>query len=235
MRDFTDPTADYEPIFCEFLVIFRLIPQALLPFTALVYSSGLIQDEIEEQTITYLLIRPLPRWSIFVAKLAATMVVTIALTAVFTAITFVLIGWGQANYWGSGGLERMLKTIALFSLSLAAYDPMFAFLSLLMKRAFLVGIAYIGLLEGVMAFVDFVIRKATVMYYFRILCERWMHLSDLWPAQGPTNSPSPSTWTWPQAFRTASSSSPARSWRLAAFSGLIMESREFRVKTPEGN
>src|SRR5712671_1201190 len=43
----------------EFVLMWILIPQALLPLIALLYASGIIQDEQEEQTITYLLIRPI--------------------------------------------------------------------------------------------------------------------------------------------------------------------------------
>ena len=43
----------------EFIFVFMLIPQALLPLVALMYGSGMVQDEVEEQTITYLLIRPI--------------------------------------------------------------------------------------------------------------------------------------------------------------------------------
>ena len=45
----------------EFAFIFNLIPHALAPLTALLYAAGIVQDEVEEQTLTYLLLRPLPR------------------------------------------------------------------------------------------------------------------------------------------------------------------------------
>src|SRR5262249_15471303 len=70
-------------IILEFLFAFMLIPQALLPLLALLYASGMIQDEQEEQTITYLLIRPLPRWALYVLKILATLTTTVVLTALF--------------------------------------------------------------------------------------------------------------------------------------------------------
>src|SRR5262249_27778985 len=76
---------DTNPPSLEYGLIFILIPHALLPLTALLYASGMIQDEIEEQTLTYLLIRPLPKWALYLAKLAATVVVTAGLSALFTA------------------------------------------------------------------------------------------------------------------------------------------------------
>jgi hypothetical protein len=46
----------------EFMLAMMLLPQLLIPLVALLYASGIIEDELEDQTITYLLIRPLPRW-----------------------------------------------------------------------------------------------------------------------------------------------------------------------------
>ena len=55
--------AFYAPTLAELALVLNMIPVTLLPLTALVFASGMIQDEVEEQTITYLLVRPLPRWS----------------------------------------------------------------------------------------------------------------------------------------------------------------------------
>ena len=223
------------PTFAEFFLVFNLIPQALLPLTALVYASGMIQDEIEEQTITYLLIRPLPRWMIYIAKLLATLVVTIALTSAFTALTYAAIGWGYPEYWAAGGRTRMFKTIALFALNLTAYDAIFGFLSLLLKRALLLGIGYIIFLEGVLANIDFPVRKATVMYYFRVLCERWMDLADAWEIRGPEKFTFFIDLAQAPSLRTCLVTLATISVVLSALAGLSMSTREFRVKTPEGN
>ena len=45
---------DAPPMVIEFLLAFMFIPQALLPLVALVYATGIIPDEQEEQTLTYL-------------------------------------------------------------------------------------------------------------------------------------------------------------------------------------
>jgi len=55
----------------QFGLIFNLIPHALAPLAALLYSAGIIQDEVEEQTLTYLLLRPLPRWALYITPNAA--------------------------------------------------------------------------------------------------------------------------------------------------------------------
>src|SRR4051794_22531871 len=82
---------DSPPVFNEFILAFMFIPQALLPLVALIYASGIIQDELEDQTITYLLIRPIPKWALYIVKMLATFTTTIALTFLFTCLTYVAI------------------------------------------------------------------------------------------------------------------------------------------------
>ena len=48
----------------------NFIPHALAPLAALLYSAGIIQDEVEDQTLTYLLLRPLPRWALYLGQVA---------------------------------------------------------------------------------------------------------------------------------------------------------------------
>ena len=62
----------------KFALVFNLIPHALAPLAALLYAAGIIQDEVEEQTLTYLLVRPLPRWAIYIVKLLATLLIDLA-------------------------------------------------------------------------------------------------------------------------------------------------------------
>src|ERR1043166_572701 len=54
------------PEILENALIFHLLPHGLAPLTALLYSAGMIQDEVEEQTLTYLLMRSLPRRGLYV-------------------------------------------------------------------------------------------------------------------------------------------------------------------------
>src|SRR5262249_8312028 len=66
----------------EQAVVFYMIPQVLVPLTALILASGMVRDEVENQTLTYLLTRPLPRPSIYVAKLLAAWLVAAGLATV---------------------------------------------------------------------------------------------------------------------------------------------------------
>ena len=54
----------YRPAPVENGLILGLIFTALLPLSALLLATGIVQDDVEEQTLTYLLIRPIARWAI---------------------------------------------------------------------------------------------------------------------------------------------------------------------------
>ena len=167
---FVRSTAPNVPLtWLEFSFAYLFIPQALLPLVALIYASGMIQDEQEEQTLTYLLIRPIPKWAMYGIKLLATLTTTVLLTALFTAVTYVAI-YGRSGTAGVPG--RCLKTIAIHSLAVTAYCALFGLIGLLTKRALIVGILYAAIFEGLLANLPFSIRLITVIYYSRVIAYR---------------------------------------------------------------
>jgi ABC-2 type transport system permease protein len=157
----------------EFVCLFVLIPQALLPLTALLYGSGMILDEQEEQTLTYLLIRPLPKWALYLTKLLATVCMIALLGLVFVVIAYAATYLGSAELFDVFPLKA-LQTFAVMALALLAYTAVFGCLSLLVQRSMIAGITYIVGIEGVLANIDLPLRKLTVMYYFRVLTLNWL-------------------------------------------------------------
>jgi ABC-2 type transport system permease protein len=155
----------------EFVFAFMLIPQALLPLVALIYASGMIQDEQEEQTITYLLIRPIPKWALYVTKLLATLTVAVALTVVFTSLTYAVIYWGADSH-GQNIPLRCLKACSIHATAVVAYCCLFGLISLMAKRILIVGILYIAIFEGLFANLAFGVRLLTVIYYTRLIAYR---------------------------------------------------------------
>src|SRR5207248_626499 len=99
------------------------------------------------QTLTYLLVRPLPKWAIYVTKLAATLGLTIVLATVFTTATYLAIYLGRPEPGLDVVLGRALCVSLLLVLSLTAYCAIFGCLSFYVRRTLLVGIAYVVLFE----------------------------------------------------------------------------------------
>jgi ABC-2 type transport system permease protein len=159
----------------EFAFVLTLLPHGLVPLTALLYASGVVSDEVEEQTLTYLLLRSLPRWSIYLAKLLATFVVSAALIAVAVVCLYAAIYAGTPGFT-TDVLPRAGRVIVILVLAQVAYCAFFGFLGLFTKRSLVAGIGYIVLIEGILANLDFVGRSLTIVYYVRTLSLSWLAL-----------------------------------------------------------
>jgi ABC-2 type transport system permease protein len=211
----------------QFAFIFNFIPHALAPLTALLYAAGMIQDEVEEQTLTYLLLRPLPRWALYITRLLVTWLTVSVLTGLGTTLALTTIYWDTPELWGDVLPWRALKVAALLSLAQAGYCSLFGALSLFTRRTLVVGLGYIIAIEGLLANIELVVRRLTVMYYFRVLSIRWL---------AP-----PDSKEWSIDLATAPTTDECVLTLLGAtalfifFAAWLMMRAEFRMKTPEGS
>jgi ABC-2 type transport system permease protein len=233
---------DAPSIILEFLFAFMFIPQALLPLVALLYATGMIQDELEEQTITYLLIRPIPKWALYFVKLLATVTTTVLLAAVFTALTYAAVYLG-GDTRGENIPLRCLKAVSVHALAVVAYCCLFGLMSLLTKRSLLAGIIYILIFEWLLANLPFSIRLATVIYYARMIAYRTMEFVLTLPrgtqdvaaeAWGLDIKTDPKLLEHPQ-LATCVIVLACGSLLCTLLAALLCSQREFYVKTPEKN
>ena len=226
LRYFDSPAQPYLPGEAEYALILTLIPVGLLPLTSLLFCAGLVQDEVEGQTLTYLLTRPLPKWSIYAAKLLATYAVTAVIAALGVGATYAVVAWGQPDYWAIGGWGRLLRVEGIFALATLAYCGIFGLLGLMTRRSLVLGVVYILVLEGLVANIDFVIRKVTVRYYVRVLTERAVErLQAAGEMMDLTNAPETRGCILTLAGIAAVG---------IGIGSTIFATREFRLKTPEG-
>jgi ABC-2 type transport system permease protein len=218
------------PEVLEFAFAFTLLPHGLVPLTALLYAAGVVSDDVEEQTLTYILLRSMPRWAIYITKLLATFVVTTTLVAIAIFALYVAIYAGTPGFT-TDALPRASRVIAVMALAQVGYCSLFGFLGLFTKRSLVAGIAYIVAIEGILANLEFVGRSLTIVYYVRTLNLSWLNLSseqlrrcqETWGMTDMEVLPTPRTCVL----------------ILLAFGGVVamlsaqwFARREFRVKTP---
>ncbi len=226
------------PTVLEFNLAFMFIPQGLLPLLALVYASGILHDEQEEQTITYLLMRPLARWAIYLAKLAAAITVAIIFAVFSIVVTYAAIFAGVGSH---GVVMRCLDACLIHTLAVVAYCCLFGLMGLLTRRVLIAGIIYIALVEGLLANIPFAIRLITVIYYTRLIAYRTLpfvantgyRVHDLAAETWQFNTLNdPKLQNYPHSWLCVLvlASGAAVCSVLAAF---MCAGREFYVKTPE--
>lgn len=225
----------------EFMLVMMFVPQALLPLVALLYGSGVIQDEQEEQTITYLLVRPIPKWAIYTTKLLAAMTTTSLLVSLFLAITFAAVYIGTDETW-TYVAKRWLIVAAVQSLAVVTYCSVFGLFSLLTKRILVAGVLYTAIVEVLFANLPFGIRLATVLYYMRLIVYHSMSYQ-FTRSDGRERDIADRVWQldvrndpelllhpgWGQSIATLVIASLV----CTAIASWLCTQREFHVKTPE--
>ena len=149
-----------------------------------------------------------------------------ARAAIFTIGTLIAIYWGDDRLVGTILRERALIVAGLLALAMGAYSALFGALGLLVRRALVVGAIYIVAVEGIFGSIDFVIREATVIYYIRVLAVRWLDIPGADWSIDPSTAVSATTCVLVLLGFAAA---------FAALGAITFATREFRVKTPEGN
>ena len=89
------------------------------------YGTGLIADEVDDKTITYLFVRPIPRGAVLLGKYLAYVVCTTLLVLPSVVIVYFLvvpIGGGSIG----AAFPALVTDLGLLALGLASYGAVFA-------------------------------------------------------------------------------------------------------------
>ena len=151
---------------------------------------------------------------------------TSVLASVSMLATLAAIHWGDPALAGTILPRRGMALCATSLLSLWVYVPLFGLVGLLVRRSLVAGVVYIAVLEGLIANVDFVVRRGTVMYWSRIVWIRLLGVSgDPWSIDDATI----------PAASTAVVSLVVAGCVLTAIGAAVFSQKEFRVKTSEAS
>lgn len=217
---------NYDAAATEQMALFVLFFQAVIPLSALLFAASLVQDDVEEQTLTYFLVRPIPRWMIYAVKALGGALVTSILASLFAALAMASSRLGEPGHGLDWLIHRGGIVAALASLAVLVYVAIFGCLGLVTKRALVVGVGYILVFEGIFANIPFLLRYGTIMYHLRVLSIAWLDLNPTDWAINLADAPSPTTSLGVLLGAAAF---------FIALGAWIFSAREFRVKTPEGN
>lgn len=127
-------------------ILDTLVIRTVLPLVALVIGTATIGSEVEDGTLVFLMIKPVARWRIALAKLGVAAGLTVALVVPSVLLVGLLVGgFGATSLGVTAGF--VLAVLA----GGAAYACVFATLGALTSRALIVGLVYTLLWEGVLA------------------------------------------------------------------------------------
>lgn len=114
----------------------------LVPIASLTLASAALGDMVEDRTLVYLWLRPIPRWQIAVAAAASSFTVVVPVVA-----TPLVLGAAVTGHGSDLVQATLLATVA----GVAAYSGLFVLLGMVSRRPMLWGLGYVLIWEGFIA------------------------------------------------------------------------------------
>lgn len=135
----------------------------LVPVAVLLFGAATLGDLVDDGSLVYLWLRPLPSWVIVAAAWAATVTVSLPLVGVPVLASVAIISTDGP----------LLSGVAIALLvGVATYSALFVTGGLRFRRAFVWGLAYILLWEGFVARAGETASKLAVRSYVRSILAR---------------------------------------------------------------
>ena len=131
---------DFDESFINILLDSMLVA-AILPIVTMALSTAAFGNEVEDRTLSYLVLKPISRWRIAMPKVLASIAISGPLL-IASGVVAALLGF-------DGDLRAALAVgVAIFA-GVAAYAAVFTWLGLLTNRAIAFALIYVLLWEGV--------------------------------------------------------------------------------------
>lgn len=118
-----------------------IVAFVLLPLAAVVFGTAAFGGEIDDGTIVYLLVKSLPRWQLVLTKFVVAALSTFAMTFVAILLPWLALG-------AKPDLTQLLQSFAAgIALGSVLYCAIFVTVGLVSKRALVIGLIYIVVIE----------------------------------------------------------------------------------------
>jgi hypothetical protein len=149
-------------------MIWLLYLRFIVPVLGVFYGTALIADEVDDKTITYLFVRPIPRGAVLTGKYLAYLVTTVCVVLPSVVLLYLLVvplGHGSL----AASFPALLKDLGLLGVGLAAYGALFAFIGAYFKYPLVTGLLFAFGWEQLALLLPGYLRRLTIAYYLQSL------------------------------------------------------------------
>lgn len=150
------------------IMIWIIYLRIVVPMLGVFYGTSLIADEVDDKTITYLFVRPIPRGAVLLGKYLAYLACTVLIVLPSVLLVYFLIvpiGGGSI----AATFPDLLKDLGLLALGLCVYGALFAFIGAQLRRPLLFGLFFAFGWEVVTLSLPGYLKRFTVAYYLQTL------------------------------------------------------------------
>ena len=120
-----------------------MLVAGILPIVTMALSTAAFGNELEDRTLSYLILNPISRWRIAMPKLLASIAISGPLL-IASGVAAALLGF-------DGSLQAALAVGVAIIAGVAAYAAIFTWLGLITNRALAFALVYVLLWEGVIS------------------------------------------------------------------------------------
>ena len=149
-------------------MIWLLYLRFIVPVLGVFYGTALIADEVDDKTITYLFVRPIPHGAVLAGKYLAYLVTTVFVVLPSVVVLYLLVvplGHGSL----AGSFQALLEDLGLLGAGLAAYGAVFAFIGAYFKYPLVTGLVFAFGWEQLALMLPGYLRRLTIAYYLQAL------------------------------------------------------------------
>jgi len=147
-------------------IIWTLFPRFIVPALGVFYGTSLIADEVEDKSITYLFVRPIPRGSIVLGKYLAYLVCASAVVLPSVTVAFMLM----VPFGGmAAAFVPLVRDLLVLAIGLAVYGAVFVLAGVVLKRPLVAGLVFVFFWEQLALVLPGYLKYFTVAYYLQTL------------------------------------------------------------------
>ena len=128
-------------------ILDALVIAGALPIIALVLATASFGNEVEDKTLSYLLLKPVPRWLIALPKTLAPMVIA-GPALVVSGVASTVLGASAALFAAQSDVRAILAVGVAVLGGVLAYSSVFTWAGLMTTRALAAGLVYVFIWEG---------------------------------------------------------------------------------------
>lgn len=136
-----------------------------LVVVTLFYGTALIADEIDDRTITYLFVRPVPKSTIYLGKYLAYLVAGSLLLLPTAALAFLIALIADPPGEAIRHLPILIQDLIVLALGIIAYGALYALIGALSRRPVFVGLGFAVVWETAVTFIPGYMNKLTIKHY----------------------------------------------------------------------
>jgi ABC-2 type transport system permease protein len=166
------------------ILMILLFLQVVLIFVTLVNATALISEEIEDNTLPYLLSRPVSKPAIAVSKYAGYLVAVLVLLVPPVVLAYAVTEAYAGTALGTD-LDVLGGFLAATVLGSVAYGALFFFLSVVLRKPLAVGLLIGFVWESIVGSIPGDVPKLSIIFYLRSILKGMISIVPL--ARSPTD------------------------------------------------